>query len=330
MVVLQHPHEARHKLSTLPVLTRCLANCHVLQGRSFQAGSSPLLDFFTSDRNDGNHHALVLFPADSAQPISGWFAHHQQQQSDGCQFYQVGSSDSATHFGNTLECTAKDSDSEYLHTSCQIGEVGTSEYIAKDSDSHPQQMGTSNYAAKESDSPPQQMGTSNYVAEDSDSHPLQVCISNSATHMGNRLEYEAKDSDSDSPHLVLIAIDATWHHANEMIKASAPFLSKFAVPVCLPFDADQEGFGMGNSDLILRKEPFKGCMTTLEAIASCLRVLEPNGAEIYHKLLSVLKSMVQFQASNISTHKRRMRQPKKSCNIHPTPMQSVPQYTGGC
>ncbi|KAL8041442.1 hypothetical protein ABFX02_10G165800 [Erythranthe guttata] len=97
--------------------------------------------------------------------------------------------------------------------------------------------------------------------------------------------------------LVLIVFDGTWKHAKEMVLASIPFLSKFAVQVCLDFDAGIKGGTIFDSELILRKEPFGGCVSTMEAVARCLRVLEPNnGVDIESKVIEVLRAMVSFQA----------------------------------
>lgn len=97
--------------------------------------------------------------------------------------------------------------------------------------------------------------------------------------------------------LVLIVFDGTWKHAKEMVVASSPFLSKFAVQVCLDFDAAKDGGTIFDSELILRKEPFAGCMSTMEAVARCLRVLEANGDDIESRIIEVLRAMVSFQAS---------------------------------
>jgi DTW domain len=51
--------------------------------------------------------------------------------------------------------------------------------------------------------------------------------------------------------------------------------------------------------LILKKEPHKGCLTTIEAVARALRILEPDnmGPLVEETLLKVLRAMVGFQAS---------------------------------
>lgn len=115
----------------------------------------------------------------------------------------------------------------------------------------------------------------------------------------------------DQDNLVLIVFDGTWKHAKEMMTASLPFLSKFATQVCLSYDVGVDGDNIFNSDLVLRKEPFGGCMSTIEAVARSLRVLETNGDEIQEKLISVLRAMVGFQASHFKPVKARPKLLKK-------------------
>ncbi|PHT36131.1 hypothetical protein CQW23_23831 [Capsicum baccatum] len=194
IVILHHPHEQRHKLATVPVLSKCLRNCDVIVGRRLHYGDSDVLDFLHDDamRNPNfNSRAIYLFPgADPSlsQEISHWKSSK-----------------------NIVE-------------------------------------------------------TSNYV---------------------------------------LIAFDGTWKHAREMMLASLSFLSKFAVQVHLDYDVGNDGGTIYNSDLILRKEPFSGCMSTMEAVAHCLRILEPNGIDRESSLIEVLRSMVKFQASFLKPMKPR-------------------------
>ncbi|XP_073147653.1 tRNA-uridine aminocarboxypropyltransferase A [Henckelia pumila] len=174
IVILHHPHEQRHKLATVPLLSKCLANCHVIVGRKLRYGDSTLLDSL-HDHPQLFRPALFLFPGSDALDVS-------QVQSSSCD--------------------------------------------------------------------------------------------------------------------VLIAFDGTWKHAKEMMHASLPFLSKFSVQACLDFDVRVDGDNIFNSHsrLVLRKEPFSGCMSTMEAVARCLRILEPNGVDIESRILTVLKAMVGFQA----------------------------------
>lgn len=111
---------------------------------------------------------------------------------------------------------------------------------------------------------------------------------------------------------MLIAFDATWKHAKEMVKASENFLSKFAIRVCLGMeDENVSGGSIYDSELILRKEPFGGCVSTMEAVARALRVLEPNGLEIEARLIGILKEMVRLQAGFLKPTKPRPKLLKK-------------------
>ncbi|KAG9134902.1 hypothetical protein Leryth_001141 [Lithospermum erythrorhizon] len=115
----------------------------------------------------------------------------------------------------------------------------------------------------------------------------------------------------DEKNYVLIAFDGTWKHAKEMVHASLPFLSKFAVQVCLNYDATVEGPTIFDSELTLRKEPFDGCISTMEAVARCLRVLETNGDEIEAKIVDVLRTLVKLQAGFLKPSKPRVKVLKK-------------------
>jgi hypothetical protein len=86
-----------------------------------------------------------------------------------------------------------------------------------------------------------------------------------------------------------------------MHAASLPFLSSFVVPVSLPVDSGVDGDSMFESELVVKKEPHKGCMSTMEAAARALRLLEPEGrgAEIEETMVRVLRAMVAFQAEHL-------------------------------
>lgn len=190
IIILHHPHEAQHKLSTTPILTKCLANATPIVGRRLRQGLSPLLD--------QSPPAIYLFPSTATSPA-----------------------------------------------------VNLSQLRDKDS-------------------------------------PV-----------------------SKHTPLFLIVFDATWKHAKEMVKASEGFLVNFAKRVCLDFDETVSGGSIYDSELILRKEPFRGCVSTMEAVARALRVLEPNGPEIEGKLIEVLKEMVRLQASYLKPMKPRPKLLKK-------------------
>lgn len=96
---------------------------------------------------------------------------------------------------------------------------------------------------------------------------------------------------------VLIAFDGTWSHAKEMVAASVDFLSKFAVRVCLECDESVDGKSIYDSELILRKEPYLGCVSTAEAVARALSVIEADGvgSEAERQVVGALGQMVKLQ-----------------------------------
>ncbi|PON86903.1 DTW [Trema orientale] len=189
VIILHHPHEAQHKLSTTPILTRCLANSTAITGRRLRQGLSPLLD--------QSPPAIYLFPSTPASPA------------------------------------------------VNLSQLGDEPLWSKHAP------------------------------------------------------------------LVLIVFDATWKHAKEMVRASEGFLGNFAKRVCLDCDEGVSGGSIYDSELILRKEPFGGCVSTMEAVARTLRVLEPNGPEIEGKLIGVLKEMVRLQAGYLKPMKPRPKLLKK-------------------
>lgn len=105
---------------------------------------------------------------------------------------------------------------------------------------------------------------------------------------------------------VLIAFDATWKNAKEMVQASLPFITKFATQVSL------DGESVFSSELTLEKEQFSKCMSTMEAVARCLRVLEPNGAEIESRLIELLRGVLRSRASYLKPMEPRVKLSKKS------------------
>ncbi|WJX78740.1 hypothetical protein P8452_61928 [Trifolium repens] len=103
-----------------------------------------------------------------------------------------------------------------------------------------------------------------------------------------------------------------WKHAKEMVKANEDFLSKFAIRVCVGMeDEKSSGGSIYDSELILRKEPFGGYVSTMEAVARALRVLEPNGVEIEASLIRILREMVRLEAGFLKPVKSRPKLLKK-------------------
>jgi len=93
---------------------------------------------------------------------------------------------------------------------------------------------------------------------------------------------------------ILLLLDDTWKPAKEMRTASGPFLASLGV---VPVDSGVDGDNMLESELLVKKEPHKGCVSTMEAIARALRLLEPEGKgeEIEEVMVGVIQAMVAFQ-----------------------------------
>ncbi|KAI4300791.1 hypothetical protein L6164_034127 [Bauhinia variegata] len=60
VVILHHPHEAQHKLSTTPILAKTLINATTIIGRRLRPGISPVLD--------QSPNAIYLFPPTHTSP----------------------------------------------------------------------------------------------------------------------------------------------------------------------------------------------------------------------------------------------------------------------
>ncbi|CAA7400176.1 unnamed protein product [Spirodela intermedia] len=208
VVVLQHPHELRRRLSTSPLLPRCLLRCSLLPGRRLLPGSHPLLDSL--------HRAATA-----------------------------------------------------------VGRVPDP--------------------------------------------PAALFLFPSATTGGEEEEEELLVQRYRGRCRALIVFDGTWKHAGEMVRASLPFLSCFARRVSLAGGCNRssEGESMFESELALRKEPHRGCLTTVEAVARALAALEPHdggeGPRAESALLSALRAMVALQMAHLSgkTVNRRPRLLKK-------------------
>lgn len=68
--------------------------------------------------------------------------------------------------------------------------------------------------------------------------------------------------------------------------------------------------------MILKTEPHKGCLSTIEAVARALKILEPDniGSLVEETLLKVLRAMVGFQAPFMKPMNPRPRMNKKKGN----------------
>ncbi|KAF0911627.1 hypothetical protein E2562_011244 [Oryza meyeriana var. granulata] len=112
------------------------------------------------------------------------------------------------------------------------------------------------------------------------------------------------------PNPTLLLLDGTWKQAKKMHAAGLPFLS-FAVPVSLPIDCGVDGDSMFESELVVRKEPHKGCMSTMEAVGRALQLLEQEGrgAEIEETMVGGCSGRWSpFRLSTCSTGRMKPRE----------------------
>ncbi|CAJ1437300.1 unnamed protein product [Effrenium voratum] len=84
--------------------------------------------------------------------------------------------------------------------------------------------------------------------------------------------------------LSLILIDARWDQARIMLNRSE-WLKRLP-RATIPFQ--QSGY-------MWRRQPAPGCVSTLEAAAEALRILEPHGQQLKSALLQPFQKMVQLQ-----------------------------------
>merc|ERR1711879_790472 len=82
---------------------------------------------------------------------------------------------------------------------------------------------------------------------------------------------------------LLIAIDGTWQEAKEMFMAVKDSLLKTGQRISLPHQFTS-----------LKKEPEMGCMTTIEAVANALSILESN-EELKRRILAPLDKLISLQ-----------------------------------
>lgn len=62
VIILQHPAEAKKRLATVPLLSKCIANCHVLPGRTYKAGKHEVLRQAVESAERGTQPLFLLFP----------------------------------------------------------------------------------------------------------------------------------------------------------------------------------------------------------------------------------------------------------------------------
>jgi len=100
----------------------------------------------------------------------------------------------------------------------------------------------------------------------------------------------ASEGSSPASGLTLIFIDGRWKQAKAMVNRSR-WLQNLPRVVLRPSSA---------SGYTFRRQPVEGCLSTLEAVAEALAVLEGNrGAEIRETLVAPFRRMVELQCAFI-------------------------------
>jgi len=93
----------------------------------------------------------------------------------------------------------------------------------------------------------------------------------------------------ESPPSSLLVLDATWSHARRLYYEN-PWIEQMRHVSLAPKDA---------SRYLIRKEPARHCVSTLEAIILALKILEPE-TDGYEGLLSAFDAMIKNQSEFLS------------------------------
>jgi DTW domain-containing protein YfiP len=119
------------------------------------------------------------------------------------------------------------------------------------------------------------------------------------------------DSTENRKTVVLVVVDGTWNEAKKIVHHSRQYWESVASDrrargkvfeyVCLDAADDSPGsITPPTTKSIygeLRKEPMDGCVSTLEAVAMALRVLEPESSAVCDALCSAFQGMVSIQTA---------------------------------
>ncbi|KAG7382179.1 hypothetical protein PHYPSEUDO_005154 [Phytophthora pseudosyringae] len=124
------------------------------------------------------------------------------------------------------------------------------------------------------------------------------------------LRVASGEAGSEAKRVLLIVIDGTWKEAKKIARRNRGHWEKAARDweargatlqyICLDSEESGEAATAPPKRSIygdLRREPMEGCMSTLEAVASALVVLEPSeaGRQVHDSLLHAFRGMVSIQ-----------------------------------
>ncbi|QDZ18274.1 DTW domain-containing protein [Chloropicon primus] len=108
-------------------------------------------------------------------------------------------------------------------------------------------------------------------------------------------EERRASAEGDGRRWVLIAIDGTWQQAKEMFTFCRDLLLPRGVENARRVELNRRGGGGGEGEgLLLMTEPDQGCVTTMEAIATAVSIME-GGEAMEEALLAPLAKLVSLQ-----------------------------------
>ncbi|KAL3134734.1 hypothetical protein ABBQ32_007734 [Trebouxia sp. C0010 RCD-2024] len=307
VVILQHPLEHRRTLATVPLLEATVKHCSVIRNRKFQLAKHPKLHQLLQQIKSGELTGYLLFPGSGSKDLtqvvfpskegnypSGSHISHScgstaESQVSQCTNIAFGPQSTLGHSEGTAS----------LHSDGTIPPILTSSAVfnaAFSAKPDPQKIGPPlSTALQDEGSPPGSRSTDPQGRLGANSEPLDNLKTSCTSKFGANLEQQLR-----APAYVLFAIDGTWREAREIYKAVAPhFLtpSSGVQEVRVPSAAQgHEGNKTGDMAWLLRTEPAIGYVTTAEAVARAVAILEGDNGDLLAKLLAPLKLMTQLQA----------------------------------
>ncbi|KAA6424718.1 MAG: hypothetical protein FRX49_05385, partial [Trebouxia sp. A1-2] len=318
--ILQHPLEHRRALATVPLLERSLRDCLVVKDRKFQGGKHIDLDRVLQQVADGALKGFLLFPGPGSQALDAAVLAIRQDPCLKCWPHCSTGASILTPPHQHMTQQAQQGGITQLHSNTQHSSSGRAAPTSC-APAAPIQTGpTANLRSPESPS-----------LSASSSASAKTCALSAPERDQQSISAETEGKQSNG-HLqyVLFAIDGTWQEAKEIYKAVAPRLlvsssgiqqvqlpclkgsldcATLALPgsiaSCPTSTSGQAPAQQANDDStwqgvepgswLLRTEPAEGYVTTAEAVARAVALIEADDGSLLHQLLAPLKLMTQLQ-----------------------------------
>lgn len=308
----------RRALATVPLLERSLRDCTVVRDRKFQVGKHINLDKALQQVTDGALKGFLLFPGPGSQDLDAAVLAIRQ---DPCLRYWPHCNIGASVLISPHQCTAQQAQQggiTQLHSNRQHANSGHAAPLSG------------------APATPIHKGPRGYVKNPESSNMSASALASAtdcalpAPRRDQQHTYAGTEEKSRNGHLqyVLFAIDGTWQEAKEIHKAVTPRLLAASSGIqqvqlpCLTGSLDQATLALAGSNAIcpistpcqeqandestrqgvqpgswlLRTEPAEGYVTTAEAVARAVALIEADDASLLEQLLAPLKLMTQLQA----------------------------------